>query len=292
MGGLGKPMPKTSVLFFVGAVAICGLPPLNGFVSELLIYLGLLGSLDRSPGVALAAPALGLVGALAVACFVKAFGAVFLGSARSPSAAEARESPWTMTTPMAVLALCCVAIGVLPALVARPLAAVVRQWQPGAGDIAPLTTLSWVTVPLAGILAAIFLGARRGSGVEHARLSTTWDCGYARPSSRMQYSASSLAGTLVELFRGVLRPHTHQPKVVAVFPPPARFESRVDDVVLERFLAPLWRRFRARLRGLRLLQQGSVQAYILYILLILSLLLVLTIPLEDALRLLTGGKAP
>ena len=85
LGGLAKKMPWTSLGFLVGAVAICGLPPLNGFVSELLIYLGLFGTLvDQHgatfAGAAIAAPALALIGALALACFVKVYGAVFLGN--------------------------------------------------------------------------------------------------------------------------------------------------------------------------------------------------------------------
>jgi hydrogenase-4 component B len=296
MGGLGKVMPGTAMLFFIGAVAICGLPPLNGFVSELLIYLGLLGSLDRSPGIALGAPALGLVGALAVACFVKAFGAVFLGSGRSRAAEEASESPSSMKVPMGVLALCCVGIGVAPVLAGRPLATVIGQWNVlrggWSGEIVPLGTLTWVTVPLAGIIGVIFLVVLRGWVNWGARVAVTWDCGYVRPSSRMQYSASSFAGMLVGLFRGVLRPHVHKPKVVGVFPSAARFESHVDDVVLDGLLTPVWRRFQLKLRALRMLQQGSVQAYIFYILLILTLLLVLTIPLRDVLRVLTGGEAP
>ena len=91
LGGLAKAMPWTSLCFLVGAVAICGLPPLNGFVSEFLIYLGLFGTLGHGggpsfAGAAFAAPALALIGALAVACFVKVYGAVFLGTARSEHA--------------------------------------------------------------------------------------------------------------------------------------------------------------------------------------------------------------
>src|SRR5260370_36404724 len=98
LGGLAKRMPWTACCFLVGAVAICGLPPLNGFVSEFLIYLGLLGTLgngDResySPA-AFAVPALALIGALALACFVKVYGGVFLGTARSDHAQHAHESP-------------------------------------------------------------------------------------------------------------------------------------------------------------------------------------------------------
>ena len=86
LGGLAKSMPWTSLCFVVGSVAICGLPPLNGFVSEFLIYLGLFRTLANGAGptfagAAFAAPALALIGALAVACFVKVYGAIFLGTA-------------------------------------------------------------------------------------------------------------------------------------------------------------------------------------------------------------------
>src|SRR5439155_4458678 len=120
MGGLAKRMPKTALLFLVGAVAICGLPPLNGFISELLVYLGLFRSLAGSPGAALGAPALALVGALALACFVKAFGAVFLGDPRSRRSEQLHEAPWPMLLPMWVLAACCAVIGILPSIVLRP----------------------------------------------------------------------------------------------------------------------------------------------------------------------------
>src|SRR5208337_2773927 len=104
LGGLAKAMPRTSLAFLVGAIAICGLPPLNGFVSELLIYLGLFGTLGIGAGAAcpiaaFAAPALALIGALAVACFVKVFATVFLGSPRSECVVHAHESPWSMLGP-------------------------------------------------------------------------------------------------------------------------------------------------------------------------------------------------
>ena len=113
-------MPQTASLFAIGAAAICGLPPLNGFVSELLVYVGLLrvaadgvaGAWSAAP---LAAPLLAMAGALAIACFVKVFGAVFLGPRRSEHAARAHESPRSMRLAMALLALGCVAVGTLPA---------------------------------------------------------------------------------------------------------------------------------------------------------------------------------
>ena len=301
MGGLGKPMPKTMLLFFVGAVAICGLPPLNGFVSELFIYLGLFRSLhgaSGASGAALAVPALALVGTLAVACFVKAFGAVFLGSPRSHPIDRVREAPRSMTAATAVLGACCVTIGVVPILVARPLRAVIDQWGRGLPNgpsleaLAPLAVLTWLALGLAGTLVVGFLVIRVSSHRRRERRSVTWDCGYARPSRRMQYTSSSFASVLVKLFRSVLRPRSHEPKILTPFPSKANFESHVDDVVLDGLLGPLWYRFRSHLGWLRVLQQGSVQTYVLYILIALFILLFLTTPWGDTLRAIVGADAP
>jgi hydrogenase-4 component B len=284
MGGLAKTMPRTALLFFVGAAAICGLPPLNGFVSELFIYLGLLRTVDGSTGAILAVPALAIAGALALACFVKAYGVVFLGSPRFPAGKQAHESTAAMIIPMSALAICCAAIGVMPGLVVRPLNAVLGQWNPQLtsspmlGDFAPVQALEMLAPLLAGVIViAFFFSRRRPARME--RTAITWDCGYARPTARMQYTSSSFAQRLVELFRGVLRPRTSWSPLAALFPRKTEFHSQLDDVVLEGFIRPLWRRCRARLASLRVLQQGSVQTYILCILIIVFLLMLFMMPL-------------
>jgi len=135
MGGLGKLMPKTFTLVVVGAVALCGLPPLNGFVGELLIYLGLFRTMDGGPlqyqWGAVAAPALALVGAIAVATFVKMLGTVFAGVARTETASHGHDPGPAMLAPMGVLATCCLLIGVWPACTFGLLNDAVRQWAPG-----------------------------------------------------------------------------------------------------------------------------------------------------------------
>ncbi|MCH5375286.1 MAG: hydrogenase, partial [Planctomycetes bacterium] len=154
MGGLSRRMPWTSVFFLVGAVAICGLPPLNGFVSELFIYLGLFRSM-QTPGTtaaaaSFAAPALALVGALASACFVKVFGIVFLGAPRSEAAAHSHEGGPAMVVPQLILAACCVTIGVAPILFTGMLERMAIAW---GGDSLGELTLSSVA-PLTAISAA------------------------------------------------------------------------------------------------------------------------------------------
>ena len=137
LGGLAKAMPRTALFFLIGALAICGLPPLNGLVSELFLYLGLFRTLGASSaggvswaGAAFAAPALALIGALALACFVKAFGAVFLGTPRTERAEAVHESGPLMLGPMTILAACCLLIGLAPLLTAPLLDRGVSAWAP------------------------------------------------------------------------------------------------------------------------------------------------------------------
>jgi hydrogenase-4 component B len=296
MGGLAGSMPITSVLFLCGAVAICGLPPLNGFVSELLIYLGLLRAMQPIDGVSAAAaafavPALAIIGALAVACFVKVFGAVFLGSAREHHAATPSEAPGSMLAPMLVLAAVCVGIGALPALALPFLDAAGRAWSVGARaealPLGPLAPMWWVsTLAAATWLFAILLGLglrRRVRPRDAARVGT-WDCGYAAPSARMQYTASSFAQMLVGLSAWVLHPRERRPRVGRLFPRRGRYSSRVHDVVLEEWVVPAVALAARQIARLRIIQAGRVQLYILYVLLMVIALVVSVVPLFDLLR--------
>jgi hydrogenase-4 component B len=283
LGGLLRSMPRTGAAFVVGAVAICGLPPLNGFISEVLIYLGLLRSANTEGSAfwlasALAAVALALIGALAVACFVKVLGAVFLGEPRSEAAGQAHEAPATMTAPMGVLAALCALIGLGPTLVAPLLDRAAAAWaptlsHPRAAALAPLGTLGALSAVLLALVAAgagwLWLRTRRA-----APPVPTWDCGYLARTARMQYTASSFGQTLVEMFSWALRPRVHRPALSGPFPAAARFESHVADAVLDDLLVPAGRGLERGLRWFRWVQRGSVHAYLVYILATLVWLLV------------------
>jgi len=290
LGGRAKAMPYTAAAFLLGAVAICGLPPLNGFVSEWLVYLGLLGPFTgTAPGeyqvLALAAPALAVVGALAVACFVKVYGTVFLGLPRQRMA-RGGDVPNTMRVPMGVLGACCVLIGVLPVI---GVAAVVPAISQALGAsrasvslaLAPAGALQPWTVSIAlALLVSMglsYLYLRR----RPAATAGTWDCGYVQPSPRMQYTASSFAASILDMFRWILRPHGPAVRLTALFPPLARFCSHVGDVVLDGWLIPLWAKATHLLVDRRTRQQGSIQRYLLYICLALAVLLLSLMPWRE-----------
>jgi hydrogenase-4 component B len=271
LGGLWRSMPWTTGLFCLGAVAICGLPPLNGFVSEWLVYLGLFdAAISRAPSTWVAIPAvvlLGLTGALALACFVKACGVVFLGTARSPEAHKAHESDWLMRGPMLGIAAACVAIGLAPIVFWPAIATAVGAWRPvwaGVATPAPLITLGWAHVALAAFVSAgtwwLLRRSRRG-----LRYGVTWDCGYAAPTARMQYSAESFAGIITGWFAFILRPERHARLPVEAFPKSASLVTHTPETVLRYLVEPLSRAMVRVATAARVLQHGGVQSYLLYL---------------------------
>jgi hydrogenase-4 component B len=284
LGGLAKPMPWTACCFLAGSVAICGLPPLNGFVSELLIYLGLFETLTgagrQTLGLILAVPALALIGALAVACFVKVFGVVFLGVGRSEHTESAHESSPSMIAPMLVLTGCCLLIGLAPGVVAGALGQAISAWSPNLPDaeerlraLAPFPSISRAGLFLLGGLCLTWALSRRLASAAPPAKGPTWGCGYVAPSSRMQYSASSFAQMLVDLFGWALRPRRQRPGKLTLFPGASHFHSETPDAVLDRAVLPAFHLGAALAACLRVFQRGEIRLYLLYIVLTLVALL-------------------
>jgi hydrogenase-4 component B len=282
LGGLFRRMRFTGAAFLFGAVAICGLPPLNGFVSEWLISLASFRALAGEGGsaavlgAAAGAPALAFIGALAVACFVKAFSAVFLGSPRSPGAAAGGEDAGrAMRVAMAGLALACAVIGLWPAGAARLAADASRVLLLGrAGSDAGVDPGGLGAFPLLLLCVLVLAGVAVAARTRGGTRRTTWDCGYAAGGPRIQYTASSFAGTLVGLFRWAILPDEHRPRVEGPFPASGeRFETHAPDPVLDRLLVPGLLRGRTFLGLARVIQAGRIQTYLLYIVVTLVALL-------------------
>jgi len=272
LGGLWRTMPWTAGCFALGAAAISGLPPLNGFVSEWLIMVGLFDAAMAHGAVSWAAlPAailLGATGALALACFVKVCGVVFLGLPRSAAAAHAHESDWRMRGPMLALAAACVAIGLAPVLFYGPVAAAAAAWDPQLAQTvppAPLAALGrWhlAVALLAGLGATALWRQVRRNGL---RRGLTWDCGYTAPTPRMQYTAGSMAGLITGWFAWILRPERHEELPVGPFPAGARAVSHTPETVLDKWLGPVARAIMTLALAVRRLQHGRVQAYLFYL---------------------------
>ncbi len=265
LGGLLTKLPFTAGLFFLGAAAITGLPPLNGFVSEWLIVMGSLSALSGPGALSLATlltvTALSMMGALALACFVKVTGSMFLGLPRTSSSFEAGENP-LMTTSLFVLGGVCAFLGLFPWVSAPLLDPVTALLAPGLArplsGAVPLNTLSLFT----GILGLLLLVAAVSIKVfRRSPRALTWDCGYARPSARMQYTASSLSRPLRQQWRWLLRR-----------PPRRPFRLPRFFVVLRR------------------LPQGLAQQYVLYVFLAALIFLATQLPWASLATLLKGNQ--
>jgi len=298
MGGLIKRMPQTAFCFLLGAVAISALPPLNGFVSEWLTYQSLLQGFGTTGSLVklvfpLSGAMLALTGALAAACFVKAFGITFLAQPRSEPAAQAREASPAMLSGMGLLAAGCVFLGLFPTALITLFGPLTQQLlgQPlpgylvaGHGWILGNTqelggTVSTPGIVLAGICLLpvplvlwLFFGRRT-----RVRIGPTWDCGLRGLTPHMQYSATGFSKPLRVIFKALFRPRREMQREYdysPYFATTLRFESRIEEAFVTRLYRPLKRRILLTSRRMRALQAGSIQAYLIYIFVTLLLLLI------------------
>jgi formate hydrogenlyase subunit 3/multisubunit Na+/H+ antiporter MnhD subunit len=276
LGGVLARMPRTGTLMILGSVAIAGLPPLNGFVSEWLLYLALLqgaivSSGARSVLAMLTVGAVSLVGALAGVAFVRLVGAALLGRARGDGATRAHESPPLMIAPMVALAVGCVGAALAPHVVLGTVGAaadaVLRSTRSLAAAGAPLGTLARLNVSvwlLAALGGAAMAWLRRG---RPSATDDTWGCGYAAPTARMQYTARSFSEMVSErLAPRWLRPRVVEPRVAGTFPARVAFASDCEDPVTRGFFQPFLARWADRFARLRWMQRGMLHVYLVYIL--------------------------
>jgi NADH:ubiquinone oxidoreductase subunit 5 (subunit L)/multisubunit Na+/H+ antiporter MnhA subunit len=278
LGGLVQAMPGTTWAFLIGAIAIVGLPPLNGFVSEWLIFRGLLAA-GATSGALRAASAttagLALTGALALACFTKLQGVIFLGSPRAAIPVRAGADRG-LVAPQMVLAVACITIGLAPFLVIPGVLRATSIVVPGlldAGElsavVAEARTLSALVLALLGLALIIWQLRRMGRVRQRETEATvTWGCAYARPDVRMQYTASSYAANLLSGFG----PFAGTERIAS----PTSFHVRSFDPVLGALGRPTWGWIRTTAGRLRQHQTSRIRRYLLYVIFALvSLLLYL-----------------
>jgi formate hydrogenlyase subunit 3/multisubunit Na+/H+ antiporter MnhD subunit len=198
MGGLSGKMPYTSVLFFTGAIAIAALPPLNGFASELLMYIAFFQSVtvvDPLIKVLLfiSLALFALTSALSAACFVKAFGSIFLAQPRSKESEGAHEVSFPMLAGPAVLAAACVILGVFA-----------YQILTAFGYTLPIPDLFLVSVLLL-IMAALTYIFLYFTASRNVRISETWGCGAKSQPSYTEYTGHGFSEPIVTIFSSIYR---------------------------------------------------------------------------------------
>jgi formate hydrogenlyase subunit 3/multisubunit Na+/H+ antiporter MnhD subunit len=293
LGGLIHPMPQTAFVVLIGCVAISALPPLNGFVSEWLIFQAILSSPSiPSWGLKLMVPAVGallaLSAALAAACFVRAFGISFLGRPRSPEARAAHETETVSLAAMYFLAGACLLAGILPGLFIDALAPVVEPLTHGRMPVQ--TAVPWLSiVPIMesrssynGLLVFVFMlvsgflaaFAIHRLASDRLRRAPAWDCGYPDPSAATQYTADAFAQPIRRVFGTLI----FSAREIGEMPPPgsmapARLTVRLRDPIWDFCYAPIEGFIGYAATRLNVLQFLTIRSYLSLVFAALVLLL-------------------
>lgn len=290
LGGLAKKMPFTAAFFLIGSLAICGLPPFNGFISEFLIYLGLFKSLPESSlyfSILLLICLIGLtlIGGLAIFCFTKAFGIVFLGQARSTRVAEAHEVGTAMLVPSILASAAIMTIGLGSAWFVKPVMKISSELTGTAlpdvftGDL--MRTLSRIS--LAGgvfIGMVVIIGVWRNYHLKKRIVTTgpTWGCGFTAGDEKQQYTASSWADNFSSLANPILGTQKHTEAIGEndLFPGKKVFTTHPEDLFKLKLIERPIDAISGIFKKIAFMQTGQIQHYILYAFLFMLLILVLT----------------
>ncbi len=273
MGGFARVIPLTAVGFLVGAISICGLPPFNGFVSEFIIYKSFFRAADLLHGYApllllFAAVGLAFMGGLAVACFTKLYGIVFLGQNRAGVAARRQGEPGSSSIVLLGLASLCAIIGIFPdtslRLVGPALGELDGADQTPAEWATPIGQLQIVFLLFLALTVVIYAAKVWLQGRTVVRLAETWGCGYTAVTPRMQYTASGFAAELVQLGRPMLDFAVQWTPLQSVLPVARALHSHCHDRMENGWLV-LNRGIGRLLGALRWIQSGNIRHYVLYV---------------------------
>ena len=282
LGGLIKSMPATAIMFLAGSVAICGLPPFNGFISEFLVYFGMIKGLSihhfSSVIVFLFAIAgLAFVGTMAVLCFTKAYSIIFLGMKRTEAAEKVQSDvDKSMLIPMGILASLTLIIGVMPQFIFGAVLKPVSLLTSIENVYAP-TAIMWsisvfalLFVVVLSVLILLKLKLTKG----RIELHVTWGCGYNCGNNRMQYSASSYVSPFLSMLKPLFKKVFDVEKPRKLFPHSAHFSLHIEDIEEAYVINPLLKSDEWFLSKFEALQSGNIQSYIKYGLIFLVVVII------------------
>jgi len=287
LGGLVSKMPRTAALFLFGSMAICALPPLNGFISEILIYYGLFTGMQASSvfqtmSMMMTILALALIGGLALFGFSKAFGLTFLGSTRSHIHVEPNAVTPEMLFPKLLIAAVILLIGLAPMLFLPPLLGMIGiQFHVSPEPVVTPLIHALSKVSLMGIILILFVAGfliLRKSVLKPGKLAygPTWGCGYTAGTARQQYTATSYAANFAELAHPVLHEKVEYTPIHEedIFPDKRSFSLRPVDA-FRSVLDKITGYSMLALKKIARLQTGNIQHYILYAFLFMLVIFIL-----------------
>jgi hydrogenase-4 component B len=300
LGGIIKKMPKTSFLFLIAALAICGLPPLNGFISEFLIFGGLYNWLYSAGFISLIAivfslVGLVLIGGLAILCFTKAFSIVFLGSPRNNCQETIHDPGFWQLFPMYMAVTLMITIGLFPSFFINVLNRPVNLFTHHivfnlnlikVGAIDSLQVINWLFLGFILLILAI-VGLRkyinRNKIIEKG---TTWGCAYLPADSKLQYTAGSFVRSYSKLAKPLLDIEKKEVEIAEVFPSEKHYETDPYDKIERIFIDKSLKVINKFTDQFRFLQNGQLQRYILYGIVFITAVICVPLLIEKAIAIL------
>lgn len=275
LGGLIKKMPYSGLMFILGSVAMCGLPPFNGFISEVLIYAGMLLGIPSSEinlfiVLIIGFAALALAGTMAIVCFSKASGIIFLGEARSENALQVKSDvEKIMLIPMSIFTIITFLIGMFPqfatVIVLVPTTVLVKNeniHEIISTVLVLMKSISW-SLFIFLIFLTIILVVRCLIN-RNSKNHDTWACGYDRVNSHMQYTPSSYDNLFVSTLKPLFKRISHIKKPKDLFPKDAYFELEIEDIEEAYIVEPIIKLDEKILTKFERIQNGNMQQYILF----------------------------
>ena len=289
LGGLIKKMPATALLFLLGALAICGLPPFNGFISEFLIFSGLFNALKTgglTVDLIILATFVGLVliGGLAVFCFTKVFSIVFLGTPRTDATLHAHEVDSGMILPKVLTGLIIVTIGLAPSLFIGPIAKVSSLFMVDVSLLeeatATLSQVAWASSIFVLLIAALWLVRKAQQNKVKVDFGPTWGCAYSGANPAVhQYTASSFANNYADIVKPIVdvKKEYDSFQEGEVFPNPRKFETLNRDSLEDYLINRPVNKLIVLMERYAVFQTGKLQHYVLYALIFMVLVFLLTV---------------
>jgi len=271
-------MPRTGVIFLVGALAIGGLPPFNGFVSEFMIYNGLIAgvhdnNISQIILFVLSLAGLSVIGGLSVLTFTKAFGTIFLGQPRTILHSRPKEVSLRMLAPQFVIIAVMLSIAFFPQLYIRTIAGMLDVIHPSQADpviidglIDTSARVSLYSVVLVGIVAMVWIVRSIALKGKPERTDATWGCGYVAPGTRQQYTGKSFSKPLGKIFNTLLieKKQFEEVNKGEIFPEKRSYISHYLDFFEHNLIQPITTRLVYSANYFSFIQNGRIQSYVLY----------------------------
>lgn len=270
LGGLIKRMPRTALIFLIGTIALCALPPLNGFVSEFLLYMSMLhgiqsGTLSLSILSGITLTLIAFTGAIALIAFTRLFGIAFLGTSRTQLPVTVGDPVLLMQIPMYCAAFMIVILAFTPHIIFS------RIISPDLFSTI-FGTLSALVIPFAIVSILTILLFIVYKCIVRKKMSSTykvWDCGYQKASPRFQYTGYAYNAFFGALFSGLYRTKEEHTPITTLFPEQTSLATQRSDIVTELYERGVMRHIRTALQKAACFQTGFLQHYILYALIFL-----------------------